>query len=189
MLILWGGQLLAQDNVRQQLAEGNKHYQLKAWEASVESYLNVLREHPGEHIALFNLGNAYYRNNQADKALTQYERIIRSNASPAIKAKAYYNQGVLLGKQNRLEESIEAYKQTLKLDPKDEEARENLQRALHELKQQQQQSPPPKPKPKEKMTPKQIQQLLNALQEQENQLRQRMHKKAVPEPNKPEKDW
>jgi hypothetical protein len=39
------------------------------------------------------------------------------------------------------------------------------------------------------MNKQQVQQMLNALQEQEKQLQQRMQKSKVPAPGQPEKDW
>ena len=44
--------------------------------------------------------------------------------------KGLYNKGVALQNNNKLPECIHAYKQALKLDPTDEDARQNLQRAL-----------------------------------------------------------
>ena len=55
-----------------------------------------------------------------------------------------------LSHQKKIKESIEAYKQTLRLAPEDTEARENLQKALNELKQQQQQQQKPEPKKDDK---------------------------------------
>ena len=55
------------------------------------------------------------------------------------------NQGVALMKQKKLEESINAWKNALKLDPNDLDARDNLQKALQELKSK----PPPPPQKKD----------------------------------------
>lgn len=179
----------AQDKVSKLLSDANAQYVNKAYAEAERSFLDILKQSPYSYIAQFNLGNTYYRGDQAEKAIAQFEALSSSNASKEIRAKAFYNLGVLLGQQKKLDESIIAYKNSLRLNPLDEEARENLQRALREKQQSQQQSPPPKPKSREKMSQKQIKQLLNALQEQENQLRQRMNKSKSDAPNKPEKDW
>jgi len=57
---------------------------------------------------------------------------------PIASADALYNAGNTLFKQDKIEESIEAYKETLRLNPKDHDARYNLQLAKEKLKQQQQ---------------------------------------------------
>lgn len=49
----------------------------------------------------------------------------------------------------KLPECIEAYKNALKLDPQDEDARQNLQKALQQQKQEQQKENKEKKKPKE----------------------------------------
>ena len=71
-----------------------------------------------------------------------------------IRSRFYYNRGVILSDQKKIEESIEAYKNTLRQDPLDREARENLQKALLELKRK---SPPP-PRQEKKENKKQQQQ-------------------------------
>lgn len=179
----------AQQKTDRLLLEGNTQYTQKAYADAARSFLEVLKQSPSQYIAQYNLGNTYYRDQQPDKAIASYEALNHPSVSKAIRARALYNLGVVLGQQKKLDESIIAYKNSLRLNPLDEEARENLQRALREKQQNESQQPPPKPQPKEKMTQKQIKQLLNALQEQENQLRQRMNKMKPDAANKPEKDW
>ena len=53
---------------------------------------------------------------------------------------------MILSQQKNLEESIEAYKNALRNNPDDKEARENLQKALLELRKK---TPPPKKEKKE----------------------------------------
>lgn len=68
--------------------------------------------------------------------------IARSATNKEIRAKSFYNKGVILSQQKNLKESIEAYKNALRINPADKEARENLQKDLLELKKKQ----PPKKK-------------------------------------------
>ena len=63
----------------------------------------------------------------------------KTAADNITKEKAYYNKGVAYQKAKKLPECINAYKNALMLSPQDEDARQNLQRALVEQKQQQQQ--------------------------------------------------
>jgi len=101
----------------------------------------------------------------------------------------------------------------LKLDPQDDDARQNLQKALQQLKQQQeqqkkdnkQQKKPkedekkkeqqkqkeqeqPKPQPS-KITKKDAEEKLKALLQQEKNLQDKLRKVNTASPNKPEKDW
>jgi hypothetical protein len=102
-----------------------------------------------------------------------------------------YNKGVSLSRQKKLEESIQVYKETLRLNSTDEQARQNLQKALNELKKE-----PPPPKPKEdkskdkqdkkksdsdnnnsKLNKNQVDQMLNALRQQEKKLQQNIQQR------------
>jgi hypothetical protein len=100
---------------------------------------------------------------------------------------------VVLSAQKKLGESISAYKDALRLNPADTLARQNLQRAINELKKQQQQQGGQKdqqPKPKsDKLNKQQVAQMLQALQEQEKLLQQKLNKSKVPAPVQPGKDW
>ena len=95
--------------------------------------------------------------------------------------------------QKKLPESIHEYKEALRLNPNDSLARENLQRALQEQKSQQQNNKKNDQKKdnkqQQKLNKQQVMQLLNALQEQEKLLLQKLQKTKVPSPGQPEKDW
>ena len=114
----------------------------------------------------------------------------------------------------KLPECIEAYKDALRLNPADEDARLNLQKALLQQKQQQQQqdskekkkpkddpkkekqkqqedkekNEPPKPQPS-KMTKREAEEKLKALLQQEKKLQDKLRKVNAASPVKPDKDW
>jgi len=145
--------------------------------------------------AKFNYGNALYKQNKKDEATAVYDGLSTIENKPELRSWSYYNKGVILSGRQKLEESIEAYKNTLRLDPDDIQARENLQKALLELKKKQppkkvekkktsQQKPPPQPK----MNPKQAEQKLKQLQQKEKETQQRMQKKS-PSGTMQIKDW
>jgi Ca-activated chloride channel family protein len=180
------------------LVKGNKSYREQQYEKAAEAYEKVLIKAPGNSIANFNLGNALYRKNNPAEAEKMFNATIDNGEDKKIVSDAWYNKGVALTQQKKLEESIEAYKQTLRLNPADTLARENLVRALREQKKKQQQEQeekkkkkdePEKKKEEPKMTKQQVQQLLQALQEQEKKLQQKMQKVKIPSPSQPEKDW
>jgi Ca-activated chloride channel family protein len=179
------------------LVRGNQFYREGAYDKAAEQYDRVLLRAPRNTTASYNLGNALFRNNKASEAEKAFDNAIRDSRDRRLSADAWYNKGVVLSNQQKLEESIDAYKQSLRLNPADSFARENLVRALRELKkkkeQEQEQQKKKKQEEKEKQQPKmnkqQVQQLLQALQEQEKQLQQKMQKMKVPSPGQPEKDW
>lgn len=191
------GMIARSQETDQELVRGNKLYREGAYDKAAEQFDRVLQRSPRNTTASYNLGNALYRNSKAGDAEKAFDNVIRDSRDRQLSADAWYNKGVTLSNQQKLEESIEAYKQSLRLNPTDSFARENLVRALRELKkkkdQEQEQQKKKKQEEKEKQQPKmnkqQVQQLLQALQEQEKQLQQKMQKMKVPAPGQPEKDW
>jgi Ca-activated chloride channel family protein len=144
--------------------------------------------------AKFNYGNALYKQNKKDEAAAVYDGLSTIENKPELRSQSFYNKGVILSGRQKLEESIEAYKNTLRLDPDDIQARENLQKALLELKKKQppkkveKKTPQQKPPPQPKMNRKQAEQKLKQLQQKEKETQQRMQKKS-PSGEMQIKDW
>lgn len=185
----------------QDIAKGNEAYRAGQFDRAAESYRNALMIAPQNTTALFNLGNALYKSGDKEQAEKIFTEIIESSPEKNFTGNTWYNKGVTLTQQKKLEESIHAYKYALRYNPSDTLARENLVRALRELKKKQEQEQQQKNKEQKekqeqkqqqkqsKLTKQQVQQLLQALEEQEKQLQQKMQKMKVPGPNQQEKDW
>jgi tetratricopeptide (TPR) repeat protein len=190
------------------IKEGNDAYKNNEFAKAEDSYGKVLQENPGNTIAQYNMGNALYKNGKADEAIAAYDRSISQLSKPVEKSNAYHNKGVVLQNNKKIPECIEAYKNALKLDPNNEDARQNLQKALQQQKEQQQQdqkdkdkkdseSNPDKnkdqqqqPKPQQsKLTKQDAEEKLKALMQKEKNLQDKLRKVSVASPDKPEKDW
>ena len=175
---------------------GNNYYRQQQYDKAETEYQKVLQSVPGSNTAKFNLSNALIRQNKTDDAnkLLSGLNVRENNAD--FRSKATYNQGVILSQQKRLEESIELYKETLRLNPNDQEARENLQKALLELKKK---NPPKKPdekkkeqqqkqQPRPKISPREAEQQLKLLEQKEKQVQERLQKNSKTGASQP-KDW
>lgn len=182
-------------NEKQSINKGNELYKQKNYPAAAQQYQDALKKNPTNNIAYFNLGNAYYKGKKQEEAIAAYDKAIKGFSTPAEKSQAYYNKGVVLQNNNRLEECIEAYKASLRLNPNDDDARQNLQKALRKQQQQkdqqqnQQKNQQEKPKPQSKMNKQDAEDKLKALMQQEKNLQDKLHKVNMPSPEKPEKDW
>ncbi len=161
------------------IRSGNRAYSQNQLDKSKQDYKKALDKSPQNPVAHYNLGNAEFRGNAFDEAAKSYEESISHSTEKSMSEKGYYNKGVAQIKQKQLEESISSWKEALKLDPSDQQARENLQKALLELKMKQ---PPPQnenqkdkdkqkenqkqkeqPKPQQsKLSKQQVEQLLKA---------------------------
>lgn len=116
------------------LRKGNKEYSKEKYNNATESYSKALQQAPKDVRANFNQGDALFKLNQLDKAKEHYTIAANTSTNTDIKAKAYYNIGNILYKQEKWEESAKAYKTSLKLNPKDEQAKYNLMMALAKIK-------------------------------------------------------
>jgi Ca-activated chloride channel homolog len=186
------------------IKKGNDAYAEKKYDIAADNYLQATANDPANEKAFYNLGNALYKKGKADEAVQAYEASILHSKNINDKSAAWYNKGVVLQNDKKLPECIEAYKNALKLNPADEDARLNLQKAL--LKQQQEQQKEdekkkqqqkqqqnekkdnPKPKPS-KMTKKEAEEKLKALLQHEKNLQDKLRKADAASPEKPAKDW
>ena len=90
--------------------------------------------------AQFNLGDALYSQGNYEDAEKNFSELTKRETSKEIESGAYYNLGNTLMAQERYGEAFEAYKNSLKLNPNDEDARYNLEYARWKMIQQQQQN-------------------------------------------------
>lgn len=116
------------------LRTGNSAYNKEKYNNATESYSKALQKAPKDVRANFNQGDALFKLNQLDKAKEHYLAASNTSTNTDIKAKAHYNVGNVLYKQEKWEESAKSYKSSLKLNPKDEEAKYNLMMALAKIK-------------------------------------------------------
>ena len=116
--------------------KGNDAYNNKQYELAQENYKKALNKNPINSKAHYNLGNALYRNKKSEDALNAYDVAIQNSKLPTEKQGAFYNKGVVLQQSKKIPECIAAYKDALRLNPADEDARNNLQLALQQQQEQ-----------------------------------------------------
>src|SRR5690606_18724599 len=124
---------------KKSILEGNEYYRQQQYDEAAAAYQRSLGHGQESVVGNFNLGAAWYKQKKLDDAIQQFTDIAGSATDKTLKAKAYHNLGNALLESQQLEESIEAYKQSLLNNPKDDETRYNLAYAQEKLKQQQQQ--------------------------------------------------
>lgn len=176
---------------------GNDFYKQQKYDAAAAEYQKVIDKDPTNTTAKFNLANTLSRQGKQSEAARAFTEIASNTKDADIKSKAYYNKGAIYSQQKRLEESIDAYKNALRQNPDDKEARENLQKALLELKKKT--PPPPKKqdnkknknqqKPEPKMDRKEAEQRLKLLEQKEKEVQQRLQKEKSKAGGSQTKDW
>lgn len=123
---------------RAETREGNRLYEEGRFSEAHEKYLEALLEAPDSPIIRFNDGNALYQGEDYESALESFRAAVESG-DPELAAAAWYNLGNTLYRQGALPESLEAFKQALRADPADADAKHNLERVLEQMREQQEQ--------------------------------------------------
>ena len=117
----------------------NSEYDDKKYPESETTYRRALDENYESRDAVFIIGDALYKQKKYEDAAKQFIENHNINEGKGKKSESLYNLGNSLLMANKLQESIDAYKGSLRLNPKNPEAKYNLAYAQDLLKQQQQQ--------------------------------------------------
>lgn len=199
--IFVSGLLLAQlAETDPEVQKGNTLYKQQQYKEAEAAYTEALTKRSSNITAKFNRTNAMYRQAKNADAIKELNDLAFKAEDNELKSKAYYNKGVILSGEKKLEESIDAYKDALRKNPNDQQARENLQKALLELKkkeptpqkenkQQQQQKQQQKQQPQPKMNQKEAQQRLKLLEQKEKNVQERLQKEKSRSGGGQAKDW
>jgi tetratricopeptide (TPR) repeat protein len=183
-------------NAAQAIKTGNHFYEKKQWVQAAEAYAKAINS-SYRYIAIINKGDALYRQKKYDEAIAMYKQAAsNANADFILRSEANYNIGVAYSNQKKITESIEFYKNALRLNGEDADARENLQKALLELKKQvenknsnsNKNEKPPK-EPKTNISKNQAQQQLDRLEKKEQQIQEKISKKKNQYEGSAGKDW
>jgi Ca-activated chloride channel family protein len=121
------------------IRQGNREFEKNRFPDSEISYRKAIDKKKESPDAVFNIGDALYKQNKFEDAGKQFIQNINMNDDKSKKSAGLYNLGNSMLKANKLEESIEAYKGSLKLSPDNNEAKYNLAYVQDLLKQQQEQ--------------------------------------------------
>lgn len=138
MLLTVSAVAFGQKTDRDYLRSGNKLYKDSLFVKAEVDYRKALEVNPKSSAAMYNLGNALLMQQKAQEAMEQYQAASRLEKDKAKLAQIYHNMGVIFQSSKKLPECIEAYKESLRNNPHDNETRYNLALAQKQLKDQQQ---------------------------------------------------
>ncbi len=186
-----------------QIAAGNKAYQKGDFKTAAKSYQQALKINPKSNIAKYNLANSLEKQKDGEQAGKLYQDLAK-NGNKGIQGDANYNNGVTQVHSKDLKGAVSSFENALRKNPNDQMARENLQKALNDLKQQQQQQKQnqqqkqdnkqnqqqqkPQESKKDQQNKKDMDDLLKQLSEQEKDLQKKLQQQQQ-QRKQPEKDW
>jgi len=124
-------------------SDAKKAYQSGDFKTAIEKYrLLVDSLKVNEEEVEMNLANAYFQVNDSVNATTYYQRLVESKA-PKMRTLSNQQLGVLSNRAGKYEEALSYFKQALKSDPTNEDARYNyelVKKKLEEQKKQEEQN-------------------------------------------------
>ena len=110
---------------RSLVRKGNRQYNKGNYEQSAGRYEQALQAAPGQFEAIYNLGNALYKAERFDRAeQTMQQAAADSLRADTERAEAFYNLGNAQSGKQKIRKR-RCYKQSLRLNPSDMEAKYN----------------------------------------------------------------
>lgn len=139
-----------------------------------ESAAKLFQKNADDPQAAHNLGKSRYKQGDYLQAMDDFERVLKEGGDIA---DAFYDKGNAAFQNKDYQEAIKNYEEALIRNPKDEDARANLELALDMLAN----NPPPPPQPDEdKRDDEDARNLLEALDNLEARERQNQKRQGTP---------
>ena len=125
---------------RRLVRKGNKQYERGDFDTSLDNYARALQNDPNCFEAKFNTANGQFRKELIDKSEQTLRKLAQDSTRTDIeRSEVAYNLGNMLFVQQRLEEALDCYRNAMRLNPDDKEAKFNYALTKELLKQQQNQ--------------------------------------------------
>lgn len=138
LLALACGVCMAQTD-RKEVRAGNRQYKKGNWQNAEIEYRKAQAKDSTSFAAGYNLAGALYREGNFDEAAKTLDRLKEIAPASGRAADYFYNQGNVAVQKKDWKAAVEAYKQSILLNPEDLEAKENYAYAKQMLKDEEQQ--------------------------------------------------
>ena len=155
--------------------KGNKQYNKQDYNAAEISYRRALDTNKESYAAQYNLGEALFKQDKYPEALAAYEsaaRMLDKNKDKEQMAKVMHNIGNCQFAQQQYYKAVAAFQESLRANPKDNDTRYNLVKAMEMLQQQQQQQQQEQNKNQQQQQEEQKQEQQQQEQQQQEQQQQ-----------------
>ena len=136
----------------QTLAEGNDQYVAEAYEDALDSYTRARAAGVESAEPIYNSANVQFRQELYEES-AETMQLALDISDTDLSADAYFNLGNSYYVREAWQLAVEAYKESLRLDPGDVDAKYNLELALHQIFLEEQAALQPTPTPTPTATP------------------------------------
>jgi Ca-activated chloride channel homolog len=123
-----------QDKASRRNAQGNELYRQKDFAGALENYVQAQNGKDHQQELSYNIANTLYQQKKYPEAIKELEKSV-STTNTGLNEKIYFNRGNSFFQMKQYPQAIESYKKALGLDPKDRDAKYNLELALKKLQQ------------------------------------------------------
>ena len=157
------------------IRHGNRDYKKENYSEAEVDYRRGLEKNSKSYEAHYNLGDALFRQNKYPEAAEEFTKAAQYIDPKKDKSKAaatYHNLGNSYFAQQQYDKAIAAYQQSLRANPKDDDTRYNLVKAMQLLEQQQQQQDQQQNQQQQQQQKQEQQQQEQQQQEQQQQEQQ-----------------
>ena len=138
LLLLTAVSVSAQKAERDFIRKGNRAYKDSTYVNAEVNYRKAIDVNPKSTVSMYNLGNTLMQQNKLQEAMEQYVAATKMEKDKSKLAQIYHNMGVIFHSGKDYAKAVEAYKESLRNNPKDNETRYNLALAQKMLKDQEQ---------------------------------------------------
>ena len=128
----------AQKAERDYIRKGNRLFNDSVFVDAEVNYRKAIDVNPKSAISMYNLGNTLMQQNKLQEAMEQFVAATKMEKDKGNLAQIYHNMGVIFHSGKDYAKAVEAYKESLRNNPKDNETRYNLALAQKMLKDQEQ---------------------------------------------------
>lgn len=130
MIPIWG------QSANQLVREGNKMFSSKKYAEAETLYRKALAKDSNHAVATYNLARTLQAENKSSESISTYTKAEKLASASDLKSSSYYNTGTIYQQQKDFNKAIEAYKNALRINPKHNNARYNLELCLRQQQQQ-----------------------------------------------------
>ena len=111
--------------VTNHIFDGNEKADEEDYKEAEKSYRKAISLEPEKEVALFNLGNTHFKDKKYDEASQRFFQTQKFASSKQGKHRAFHNMGNVYMQKKEYQKAVEAYKNALRNNSKDEETRYN----------------------------------------------------------------
>jgi tetratricopeptide (TPR) repeat protein len=118
-------QLKADKKANNLVYKGNELLEEDNYVEAEMEYRKAISKAPNKAVGAYNLAHSYYKKGSFDEALFRGQEAAKNAITKDEKHRAFHNIGNILMQNDMCKEAVEAFKNALRNDPKDEETRYN----------------------------------------------------------------